>query len=89
MLQTKTDHLWKVIRIIPLDRRYANKDGFKFSHIPKTIIDWNNLPEHISLIEEINTFKQAISNHPDQTSWPEHSTRSVGQCQIKIYISFT
>ncbi len=41
----------------------TNKDCFKHSYLPKTIIDWNKLPEQITLIEETKSFKQAVTNH--------------------------
>lgn len=44
----------------------ANKDCFKHSYIPKTIIDWNNLPLHITTITDPNLFKHQVLNHLKQ-----------------------
>ena len=40
---------------------YANKDGFKFSFFPKSIADWNCLPEAIVLSTFLETFKYRLS----------------------------
>ena len=40
---------------------YANKDGFKFSFFPKSIADWNCLPEAIVLSTSLETFKYRLS----------------------------
>ena len=37
----------------------ANKDCYKYSYFPRTIIDWNFLPEHLTQIELISQFKEA------------------------------
>ena len=41
----------------------ANKDCYKFSFWPRTIIDWNKLPYHISTIGNFNSFKTQVMNH--------------------------
>ena len=40
---------------------YANKDVFKFSFVPKTIADWNYLPEAIVSSISLETFKYRLS----------------------------
>ena len=40
---------------------YANKDVFKFSFVPKTIADWNYLPEAIVSSISLETFKYKLS----------------------------
>ena len=40
---------------------YANKDIFKFSFFPKTIADWNCLPEATVLSTSLETFKYRLS----------------------------
>ena len=40
----------------------TNKDCMKHSFFPRTIIDWNSLPEPITNISSIPQFKQAITN---------------------------
>jgi hypothetical protein len=40
----------------------ANKNCYKYSFIPRTIVDWNTLQENITSIEEKTAFKKAISN---------------------------
>ncbi|XP_072018459.1 uncharacterized protein [Amphiura filiformis] len=41
----------------------TSKDYLKFSFFPRTIINWNNLPEQITQIEDIPQFKEAVANH--------------------------
>ena len=41
----------------------ANKDCYKHSFVPKTIKDWNSLPEHIVTIPDSNKFKEALQRH--------------------------
>ena len=44
-------------------QRYkCNKDCFKYSFVPRTVIQWNNLPADIVNIDDINAFKVAISD---------------------------
>ena len=38
-------------------------DCHKFSYIPRTIRDWNNLPTHISSIQEPKCFKEAVTKY--------------------------
>ena len=40
----------------------TNKDCMKHSFFPRTIIDWNSLPEPITNISSIPQFKQVITN---------------------------
>ena len=40
---------------------YANKDVFKFSFFPKTIADWNCLPEAIVSSSSLETFKYRLT----------------------------
>ncbi|XP_072028208.1 uncharacterized protein [Amphiura filiformis] len=42
---------------------HSSKDCFKYSFIPRTLIDWNNLPQHIINIEEPKAFIQQLQNH--------------------------
>ena len=44
----------------------TNKDVYKFSYWPRTILDWNKLPYHITTITEPNNFKQEAINHLSQ-----------------------
>ena len=39
------------------------KDVFKFSFFPRTLKDWNNLPEEIVLSDSLNIFKDRLSNY--------------------------
>lgn len=41
----------------------TSKDCYKYSFLPKTIKDWNNLPETIVATSEPNQFKQALEVH--------------------------
>ena len=41
----------------------TNKDCYKFSFWPRTIIDWNRLPYHISTTANPNSFKTQVLNH--------------------------
>jgi hypothetical protein len=41
----------------------ANKNCYKQSFIPRTLVDWNKLPKEITSIEEKQKFKTAITNH--------------------------
>jgi len=41
----------------------THKDCYKHSYVPRTIIDWNQLPEPITNITEPEAFKLAIQNH--------------------------
>ena len=41
----------------------TNKDCFKYSFIPRTVIDWNNLPQNLINIEDSKLFKQQLQNH--------------------------
>ena len=45
----------------------ANKDCYKYSYFPRTIIDWNFLPEHLTQIELIPQFKEAVTIHLQAT----------------------
>ncbi len=40
----------------------ANKDSFKYSFIPRTVTDWNNLPHHIISIQDPDSFKQQLQS---------------------------
>ena len=40
-----------------------NKHCHKFSFIPRTIINWNDLPENITSIQDKDQFKQAVNSH--------------------------
>ena len=79
--QARLDHLSLPIRNLlqPVQRRSrhlysnayatlsANKDCYKYSYFPCTIIDWNFLPEHLTQIELIPQFKEAVTNHLQTT----------------------
>ena len=39
------------------------KDCYKYSFLPRTVIDWNNLDEDITNIEDTDTFKETIIKH--------------------------
>jgi hypothetical protein len=41
----------------------ANKNCYKYSFIPRTIVDWNTLQENLTSIEDKTAFKKAINNH--------------------------
>ena len=41
----------------------TSKDCYKNSFVPRTIVDWNLLPENIVNITEPNPFKQALEEH--------------------------
>ena len=41
----------------------ANKDSFKFSYFPRTIKEWNQLPEHIVLSNSLEVFKSKLAEH--------------------------
>ena len=41
----------------------ANKNCYKFSYIPRTIVDWNSLPDHIVNIDTIDRFKVSLLKH--------------------------
>ena len=41
----------------------ANKDCYKHSFMPKTIKDWNSLPDSIVNITDNNQFKEAVRAH--------------------------
>ena len=40
---------------------YANNDSFKFSYFPRTIADWNCLPEAIGSASSLESFKSNLS----------------------------
>ena len=43
-------------------QRYkCNKDCFKYSFVPRTVIQWNNLPADIVNIDDINAFKVLLT----------------------------
>lgn len=44
----------------------ANKDVFKFSFFPQTVLDWNNLPYPLTTIEDPKQFKTAVAEHLNQ-----------------------
>lgn len=44
----------------------CNKNCLKFSFMPKTLIDWNALPQHIKEIEDKDNFKAAVAQHYSQ-----------------------
>ena len=39
----------------------TNKDFYKFSFYPRTISDWNSLPEAIGMSDTLESFKSGIS----------------------------
>jgi len=41
----------------------ANKDCYKYSFLPRTVRDWNNLPDNIVNISQPNLFKSAVESH--------------------------
>jgi hypothetical protein len=41
----------------------TNKDCMKFSFFPRTVLDWNSLPEPITNIQSIPQFKEAVSSN--------------------------
>ena len=41
----------------------ANKDCLKYSFLPRTVTDWNNLPETITSINDPKSFKRKIIAH--------------------------
>ena len=41
----------------------ANTDAYKFSFIPRTIVEWNGLPENIKENKTSEAFKQALWCH--------------------------
>ncbi len=47
-----------------IDRRYSHssRDYRKYSFYPRTVIDWNALPEHVALSESITSFKNNLAN---------------------------
>ena len=40
---------------------YANKDLFKFSYLPRTISDWNCLPEAVASSSSLDCLKSNLS----------------------------
>ena len=38
----------------------TNKNCYKFLFIPRTIVNWNNVPENITSIQDKDQFKQAV-----------------------------
>ena len=49
---------------------YANKDVFKFSFVPKTIADWNYLPEAIASSTSLEPIKYRLQGVPKVRSSP-------------------
>ena len=41
----------------------ANKNCYKQSFIPRTLVQWNSLPSHITTIEKKEEFKTAVRNY--------------------------
>ena len=37
-------------------------DAYKYSFVPRTVRDWNNIPQSITCITETSQFKAALSN---------------------------
>ncbi len=44
----------------------SKSDSYKYSFIPRTVADWNQLPEPIIQIQDSKAFKAALNNHFDQ-----------------------
>ena len=42
---------------------HNNTDTYKFSYFPRTIVDWNKLPQHVIDSTSINTFLNRLDNH--------------------------
>ena len=40
----------------------CSRDYRKYSFYPRTVIDWNALPEHVALSESITSFKNNLAN---------------------------
>ena len=38
-------------------------DSYKFSFVPRTTRDWNDLPSNITSIEDHNQFKETVLKH--------------------------
>ena len=49
-------------------RYQTKKDCFLNAYFPRTIAEWNKLPEEIVNIGEIETFKEAITTHLKQAT---------------------
>ena len=45
-----------------LERIQCNKDCYKYSFIPRTVVQWNNLPQDVVNLHELNPFKESIKN---------------------------
>ena len=43
-----------------LERIQCNKDCYKYSFIPRTVVQWNNLPHDVVNLHELNPFKESI-----------------------------
>ena len=53
----------------------TRKDCYKYSFTPRTITDWNSLPEHITNITEPEAFKVALQHHLASPTKPRVSTK--------------
>ena len=64
----------------------TSKDCMKYSYLPRTIIDWNSLPEQITQIETIPQFKQAIANNiKARKELHDRTTRTNAYFYVFIY----
>ena len=44
-----------------LNRIQCKKDCYKYSFIPRTIVQWNNLPPDIVQLHETKTFRKSLN----------------------------
>ena len=46
-----------------ISRLGARTDCYKFSFFPRTVVEWNDLPEHVVLAADVNGFKSRLEAH--------------------------
>ena len=52
-----------VVTVFKFQIPKVNKDIFKFSYFPRTIKEWNELPEHIVTSSSVEIFKSKLVDH--------------------------
>ena len=57
---TKADSRLRAHHKYKLQTIRTNSDAYKFSFFPRTLIEWNNLPQDITKAPSINSFKQRL-----------------------------
>ena len=55
-----SQHLTAVQEVNTNMFNHANKDSYKFSFFPRSVVDWNHLPASITSLDKLDKFKTGL-----------------------------